>query len=111
MISLDDDELDQVMRAAAPLPPKARGEFLQAVAAELEAQPQRGPGVVYRACRDLQRQVFRSVEFGRQQVRVMVAPSGSLRRANGTARRCAVATAMDMIAARACRADHNQSNG
>jgi hypothetical protein len=58
MISLSDTELEQVMSAAAPLPPKARGGFLQAVAAELEHQPQRGPGAVYRACRDLQKKYF-----------------------------------------------------
>jgi len=56
MIALDDTELEQVMTAARPLPPKMRGEFLQAVAAELEHQ--RGPGAICRACRELQRRFF-----------------------------------------------------
>jgi hypothetical protein len=30
----------------------------RAVAVEIEQQPQRGPGVIYRACRDLQRKYF-----------------------------------------------------
>jgi hypothetical protein len=58
MISLSDDEMRAVTDAARPLPPKLRGEFLQAVAAEIEHQPQRGPGAIYRACRELQRQFF-----------------------------------------------------
>jgi len=58
MITLDNDEMSAVLSAAAPLPPKVRGEFLQAVAAEIEQQQQRGPGAVYRACRDLQRKYF-----------------------------------------------------
>jgi hypothetical protein len=41
-----------------PLPPKVSGEFLQAVAAELEHQHQRGPGAICRACRELQRKYF-----------------------------------------------------
>jgi hypothetical protein len=44
--------------AARPLPPKIRGEFLRAVAVEIEQQPQRGPGAIYNACRDLQRKYF-----------------------------------------------------
>jgi hypothetical protein len=58
MIALDDDELDAVMAATRPLPPRARGEFLRAVAAEIEQHHQRGPGAVYRACRELQRKFF-----------------------------------------------------
>ena len=58
MISLEDDEMSAVLDAARPLPPKLRSEFLQAVATEIEHQPQRGPGAVYRACRDLQRKYF-----------------------------------------------------
>jgi hypothetical protein len=52
--ALSDDELEAVMSAARPLQPKARTEFLTAVAAELERQPERGPGVIYRVCRELQ---------------------------------------------------------
>ena len=58
MITLDNDELKQINLAARPLREKVRGEFLAAVAAELQHQPQCGPGVVYRACRELQRRFF-----------------------------------------------------
>lgn len=58
MIALDDSELATVMDAARPLPPRARSEFLQAVAAELEQQRERGPGGIYRACRTLQKKYF-----------------------------------------------------
>jgi hypothetical protein len=37
------------------LQPRARAEFLQAVAAEIENQPHRRAGAVYRARRELQR--------------------------------------------------------
>jgi hypothetical protein len=62
MIALDNDEMSAVMSAARPLEPRARTEFLQAVAAELEQHRQR-PGVVYRACRDLQRRFFDPPQF------------------------------------------------
>jgi hypothetical protein len=58
MISLNDDEMAAITDAARPLPPKLRGEFLRAVAAEIEQQHQRGPGAIYRACRELQRKFF-----------------------------------------------------
>jgi hypothetical protein len=58
MIALNNDELEQINLAARPLPEQVRGEFLAAVAAELQHQPQCGPGVVYRCCRELQRKFF-----------------------------------------------------
>jgi len=58
MIALDNDEMNAVMTAAGALEPRARSEFLQAVAAELEKHQQRGPGAIYRACRELQRRFF-----------------------------------------------------
>jgi hypothetical protein len=45
-------------KSTLPPGPRARSEFLAALAAALEHQPQRGPGVIYRACRELQRQFF-----------------------------------------------------
>ena len=57
-ISLSDAELTAISDAARPLPPKLRSEFLQAVAAEIEQRQQRGPGAIYRACRELQRKYF-----------------------------------------------------
>jgi len=58
MIWLTDDELTAITDAARPLPPKLRSEFLQAVAAEIDQQHHRGPGAIYRACRELQRRFF-----------------------------------------------------
>jgi hypothetical protein len=58
VISLTDHEMDCVLSAARPLQPQARSEFLQALAAELERQQQRGPGTIYRVCRELQRRYF-----------------------------------------------------
>jgi hypothetical protein len=63
MIWLTDAELTAITDAARPLPPKLRGEFLQAVAAETEQHHQRGLGAVYRACRELQRKVFDPPDF------------------------------------------------
>jgi hypothetical protein len=58
VIALDDDEMTAITNAARPLPPKLRSEFLQAVASEIEQQHQRGPGAIYRACRELQKKYF-----------------------------------------------------
>jgi hypothetical protein len=58
VISLSDDELSAITDAARPLRPKLRGEFLKAVAAEIEQNRQCGPGAIYRACRELQRKFF-----------------------------------------------------
>jgi hypothetical protein len=58
MIALDKDEFEQINFAARPLEPRARSEFLAALVAALEHQPQRGPGAIYRVCRDLQRRFF-----------------------------------------------------
>jgi hypothetical protein len=63
MLALTDDEMRAITDAAAPLPPKLRSEFLQAVAAELEQHQQRGPGAIYRAVRDLQRKFFDPPDF------------------------------------------------
>ena len=43
-LALSDDELAAVMSAAAPLPIRDRGEFLQALAVELEKHREIGPG-------------------------------------------------------------------
>ena len=57
MIWLTDAELTAITDAARPLPPKLRDEFLRAVASELDQHRQRGPGAIYRACRDLRSQI------------------------------------------------------
>ena len=38
MLSLTDEELDVVMNLAAPLPPQTGNNFLEAIAAELQAR-------------------------------------------------------------------------
>jgi hypothetical protein len=55
MLKLTDTELDQVFRAAAPLPPADRDGFLKSVAERL-AQTTIGPGAVFQICRDVQKQ-------------------------------------------------------
>src|SRR5262249_51471655 len=49
-LRLTDEQLAQVMRTAAPIPPDLRGEFLQRVADQLRGS-EFGDGEVYRACR------------------------------------------------------------
>jgi hypothetical protein len=51
----DDEQLAQLMTAAAPLPPECRAEFMQAVTDAL-AGSEPGPGVLYRTIAALQRQ-------------------------------------------------------
>jgi hypothetical protein len=58
-LKLSDDELDQVMAAARPLPVHARDAFLQQVAIELaRCNGDIGPGTVFRVVRDVQRIYF-----------------------------------------------------
>src|SRR5262245_8605537 len=49
-LRLTDEQLNQVMRTAAPIPPHLRGDFLQRVAEQLRGS-EFGDGEVYRACR------------------------------------------------------------
>jgi hypothetical protein len=55
--SLSDDELDQVMSLAQAVPVEQRDGFLQAVAGALAQYPERarGPGLIHREARMLQR--------------------------------------------------------
>ena len=53
-LRLSDSELEIVFAAARPLPVADRDGFLQAVAEALVMLNERGPGSVYRVCRDLQ---------------------------------------------------------
>ena len=54
-LSLSDDEYSAVQAAAAPIHPLQRGDFLKALAAELERYPVIGPGVVHRCAAEIQR--------------------------------------------------------
>jgi hypothetical protein len=57
MLSLSDQQLDQIFRAAQPLRPQDRGPFMQAVASLLHSD-QPGDGDVFRAGRAAQRNFF-----------------------------------------------------
>src|SRR6266436_6439834 len=50
-LALTQEQLEQVMRTAAPIPLNLRDEYLRRVAAELQGRPEFGDGEVYRACR------------------------------------------------------------
>jgi hypothetical protein len=63
LLGLSDDELKILMSAAAPLEPKARIEFLRAVAAELATHSELGDGLVARVVRELQRRYFDPPKF------------------------------------------------
>jgi hypothetical protein len=54
-LSLSDEELSLLRTLAEPVAYGRRGEFMQAVAAELKACPEPGPGATYRVARDVQR--------------------------------------------------------
>jgi hypothetical protein len=54
-VTLSADELDIIRAAAAPLAPRERGAFVEAVKTALEGCPELGPGTVYRAARVTQR--------------------------------------------------------
>src|SRR5262245_8908790 len=49
-LRLTDEQLNQVMRTAAPIPPELRDEYLRRVADQLRGL-EFGDGEVYRACR------------------------------------------------------------
>ena len=57
-ISLSDQQLDAVLRAAEPLQPRDRGLFLEEVARELAALPELGDGALHRVFAQVQRKHF-----------------------------------------------------
>ena len=54
-LSLNDDECNAVQAAAAPIHPRQRGAFLQALAKELEGPFRHRPWVVHRCAAALQK--------------------------------------------------------
>ena len=58
MISLSDEQMNSVMRAAEPLQPRDRGAFLEAPARALRRQSELGGGAIYRAIREVRRKHF-----------------------------------------------------
>jgi hypothetical protein len=61
-IHLSDSQLEQILRAAAPLAPNDRSAFLADVAAALHGQAL-GDGAVFRVIREIQGRYFRPTEF------------------------------------------------
>jgi hypothetical protein len=58
-LHLSDEEMDLLLALAAPIDQQLRPQFLQEVAAELEASGQTGgPGAVHRVARTVQRRFF-----------------------------------------------------
>jgi hypothetical protein len=55
IVALSDSELQIVFSAAQPLAPKDRDPFLKAIAERLATIPERGDGVVFQVCREVQR--------------------------------------------------------
>jgi hypothetical protein len=58
-ISLSDEQLEQVMAAAAVLHVADRSAFLESVAQKLRGEPELGDGLIARIVRDCQRELFR----------------------------------------------------
>jgi hypothetical protein len=69
LLALTDAELDTVFAAAHPLDPDLRDAFFQAVADALSSVEERGPGMVYRACREQQARFLTPPEVPRVQAR------------------------------------------
>jgi hypothetical protein len=57
-IQLSESEIAAVMRAAQPLPTNVRDAFLRDVARAIVELPVRGPGIVHRLIREVQRKHF-----------------------------------------------------
>jgi hypothetical protein len=64
MLSLSDDELAQIMSACQPHAPDRRSAFLRQVADTLQGCPVIGPGAVYRAVAQAQREHFDPPQLG-----------------------------------------------
>jgi hypothetical protein len=64
-LALSDEELDLVMRPAAPLPRARCNGFLQAIAEALKDCREPGPGAAFRICREQQRKFFDAPDVSR----------------------------------------------
>jgi hypothetical protein len=62
-LHLSDSQLEQILRAAAPLAPNDRSAFLADVATALHGTAL-GDGVVFRVIREIQERYFRPPELG-----------------------------------------------
>jgi hypothetical protein len=65
IVSLSDEQMTAVLRAASPLEPRDRGPFLEEVAAALATLPDIGDGALHRIIATVQRKHFsRPTEHG-----------------------------------------------
>ena len=62
-LHLTDEQMNAVLAAAHPLPPAARGPFLEDVARELSRHPTLGDGLLHRTIMVVQRRHFDPPEF------------------------------------------------
>jgi hypothetical protein len=58
MISLTDQQLQQVMSLASPIPIERRDEFLRELAGELRRRGDVGPGELQRLCVEVRRRIM-----------------------------------------------------
>jgi hypothetical protein len=65
-IAVSDQQLSQIMNAAAVLAPADRGRFLQALADDLRHEREVGDGVLARRIKDVIRPFFRPPDVPRQ---------------------------------------------
>jgi hypothetical protein len=68
-LALTDDAMQAVLDASAPLPRGQRGEFLEAMAAELTAHPVASPGELRRVIIEMQRRYWSPPQLGDEGVR------------------------------------------
>ena len=57
MIGLTDQQLQQVMALASPIPVERRDEFLRELAAELRLRGDVGPGELHRLCVEVRHRI------------------------------------------------------
>ena len=55
-LRLTDEQLEQLMRTAQPIPRELRGRFLKTVAEQLPSEP--GDGELYRACARARKEIM-----------------------------------------------------
>jgi hypothetical protein len=66
LLALDDEGLETIMALSKPILASERGDFLQALASELEAHPDAsGPGSIHRIASELQRRFMRHQDAAR----------------------------------------------
>lgn len=77
-LALTDAQMSAILAASHPLPPDARGPFLETCARELAALPEIGDGALHRVIMQVQPQYFDAPDLSDRH-----APRWSSRRRNG----------------------------